>query len=167
MLQESTGEHVPCLERHQVWELPEIFPSITEHRLVAGWCPCCQVWVKPELPADVGRSAFGPRMQAWVAILTGRFRQSRRQVRELLQELCGVNVSLGSVQALCEETSAALAAPYQEVKEAVSQADMASVDETGWKEKGKRHWLWVAVTSMVTLFLVSCSRSQRALKELI
>jgi len=166
-LQESNGEKPPSLERHQVWELPEICPSITEHRLVAGWCPCCQVWVKPELPADVGRSAFGPRLQAWVAILTGRFRQSRRQVRELLQELCGVNVSLGSVQALCEETSEALAAPYQEVKEAVSQADMASVDETGWKEKGKRHWLWVAVTSMVTLFLVSCSRSQRALKELI
>jgi len=167
MLQESTGEKVPSLERHQVWELPEICPSITEHRLVAGWCPFCQVWVKPELPADVGRNTFGPRLQAWVAILTGRFRQSRRQVRELLRELCGVNISLGSVQALCEETSAALAAPYQEVKEVLLQADMAYVDETGWKEKGKRHWLWVAVTSMVTLFLVSCSRGQKALKELI
>jgi transposase len=136
MLQESNGEQLPSLERHQVWELPEICPSITEPRLLAGWCPSCQVWVKPELPAEVGRSAFGPRLQAWVAILTGRFRQSRRQVRELLRELCGVNVSLGSVQALCEETSEALAAPYQEVKEAVVQADMAHVDETGWKEKG-------------------------------
>jgi transposase len=125
ILLESTGEHVPCLERHQVWELPEIRPSITEHRLVAGWCPCCQVWVKPDLPAAVGRSAFGPRLQDWVAILTGRFRQSRRQVRELLWELCGVNVSLESVQTLCEETSEALAAPYQEVNEAVTQADIA------------------------------------------
>ena len=100
MLQESNGEQFPSLERHQVWELPEICPSITEHRLVAGWCPICQVWVKPELPADVGRSAFGPRLQAWVAILTGLFRQSRRQVRELSRKLCGGNVSLGSVQNL-------------------------------------------------------------------
>jgi hypothetical protein len=75
------------MERHQVWELPEIQPIITEHRLVAGWCPHCRVWVKPELPAEVGRSAFGPRLQAWVTILTGRFRQSRRQVVELLREL--------------------------------------------------------------------------------
>jgi transposase len=63
--------------------------------------------------------------------------------------------------------SEALAAPYQEVKEAVTQADMAQVDETGWKEKGKRHWLWVAVTSRATLFLVSCSRGKKALQELI
>ena len=88
-----------------------------------------------------------------MAILTGRFRQSRRQVSELLQELCGVNVSLGSIQSLCEETSEALAAPYREAKEAVAQADMAHVDETGWKEKGKRHWLWVAVTGVATRVL--------------
>jgi hypothetical protein len=34
---------------------------MTERRLVAGWCPHCRVWVKPQLPAGVGRSAFGPR----------------------------------------------------------------------------------------------------------
>jgi transposase len=154
-------------ERHQVWELPEIQPVITEHRLLAGWCCHCQTWVKPELPAEVGRSAFGPRLQAWVAILTGRFRQSRRQVVELLGELCGVSVSLGSIQSLCEETSEALAVPYREAKEAVAQTDMAHLDETGWKEKGKRHWLWVAVTRLTTVFLVSCSRGRQALLELI
>jgi len=155
------------MERHQVWELPEIQPIITEHRLVAGWRPHCRVWVKPELPAEVGRSAFGPRLQAWVAILTGRFRQSRRQVGELLQDLCGVRVSLGSIQSLCEETSEALAVPYREAQAAVVQADMAHADETGWKEKGKRHWLWVAVTGAVTVFLVSGSRGRKALRELI
>ena len=167
LLAESAGRQLPPMERHQVWELPEIQPIITEHRLVAGWCPHCRVWVKPELPAEVGRSAFGPRLQAWVAILTGRYRQSRRQVCELLQELCGVNVSLGSIQSLCEETSEALAVPYREAKEAVAHADMAHLDETGWKEKGKRHWLWVAVTGTVTVFLVSGSRSRKALMELI
>jgi transposase len=155
------------VERHQVWELPEFHPIVTEHRLVASWCPQCQQWVKPDLPAEVGRSAFGPRLQAWVAILTGRFRLSRRLVGELLQELCDVSVSLGSIQTLCEETSEALAAPYQEAKEAVAQADMAHLDETGWKEKGKPFWLWVAVTRVLTVFMVSCTRSQKALKELI
>jgi transposase len=166
-LRKSMGKQLPPRERHQVWELPEIRPHITEHRLLSGWCPVCQVWVKPELPAEIGRRAFGPRLQAWVAILTGHFRQSRRQVSELWRELCGVNVSLGSVQTLCEETSEALAVPYQGIREAVAQADMVQVDETGWKEKGKRHWLWVAVTSMAMLFLVSCYHGQKALQELI
>jgi hypothetical protein len=42
-------------------ELPQIQPIITQRRLVAGWRPHCRVWVKPELPAGVGRNAFGPR----------------------------------------------------------------------------------------------------------
>ena len=166
-LQQATARQAPAVERHQVWELPEIQPVITEHRLSSGWCPHGQTWVKPDLPAEVGRSAFGPRLQAWVAILTGRFRQSRRQVVELLRELCGVSVSLGSIQSLCEETSEALAVPYREAKEAVAQAEMAHLDETGWKEKGKRHWLWVAATGLLTVFLISCSRGRQALKKLI
>jgi transposase len=89
-LQYTAARPAPFMERRQVWELPEIQPVITEHRLQAGWCAHCQTWVKPDLPAEVGRSACGPRLQAWVAILTGHFRQSRRQVVELLQELCGL-----------------------------------------------------------------------------
>jgi transposase len=160
-------EPARVMERHQVWELPEIRPLITEHRLMASWCPHCQAWVKAQLPAEVSRSAFGIRLQAWAAILTGRFRQSRRQVSELLRELCGVNVSLGSIQALCEETSEALAIPCQEAQEAVAQADIAFVDETGWKEQGKRRWLWVAVTRWATVFMISCSRGRNALIELL
>ena len=166
-LQYAAAGPAPAVERHQVWELPEIQPVITEHRLSAGWCPHCQTWVKPDLPAEVGRSAFGPRLQAWVAILTGRFRQSRRQVVELLRELCGVSLSLGSIQSLCEETSEALAVPYQEAKAAVAQAETAHLDETGWQEKGNRRWLWVAVTKLTTVFLVSGSRGRQALRELI
>jgi len=164
---ESLAGRVTPVQRHQVWELPEIQPVVTEHRLVAGWCHHCRLWVKPELPAAVGKSAFGPRLQAWAAILTGRFRLSRRQVSELFGELCGVEVSLGSIQTLCEETSEALAVPYQEVKEAVAPADVAFVDETGWKEQAKRHWLWVAVTRWATVFMISCSRGRKALMELL
>ena len=43
LLAEGEGRQLPPMERHQVWELPEIQPIITEHRLVAGWCPHCRV----------------------------------------------------------------------------------------------------------------------------
>ena len=166
-LVEGDAGQRPAAERHQVWELPEFRPIVTEHRLWASWCPGCQTWVRAAWPVEVGRSVFGPRLQAWVAILTGRYRQSRRQVGDLLQELCGVKVSLGSIQSLCEETSEALAAPYQEAVDTVAQADITYVDETGWREKAKRHWLWVAVSNLVTLFMISGSRGQKALTALL
>lgn len=49
---ESLGNQSPPRERHQVWELPELRPHFAEPRLLSGWCPVCQVWVKPEVPAD-------------------------------------------------------------------------------------------------------------------
>jgi hypothetical protein len=49
---------------------------------------------------------------------------------------------------MCEETSGALAVPYQEAKAAITQAETAHLDETGWKEKGDRWWLWVAVRAL-------------------
>lgn len=102
----------PLPEFAVVWELPEIRPVVTEPRLIPGWCPHCQSWVKPELPAEIGRSASGPRLQAGVAIHPYRSLPPKPpQGVELLQELCGVQVSLGSIQSRCEETSEALETP--------------------------------------------------------
>jgi transposase len=35
-LQHTAARQAPAVERHQVWELPEIQPVITEHRLLAS-----------------------------------------------------------------------------------------------------------------------------------
>jgi transposase len=43
----------------------------------------------------------------------------------------------------------------------------ANVDETGWREGGKRAWLWAAVTACVTVFLIRPSRGRKVLAELI
>lgn len=41
------------------------------------------------------------------------------------------------------------------------------MDETGWKQAGKRRWLWVAVSVASTVFLVATQRSAQALKTLL
>ena len=38
---------------------------------------------------------------------------------------------------------------------------VAHLDETSWRQAGKRAWVWVAVTSWVTVFLVRMSRGAR------
>ena len=57
--------------RHQVWELPEIKPQVTEyqrHRLV---CPCCGETTCAELPAGVPVGQAGPRLVAFVGLADG------------------------------------------------------------------------------------------------
>src|SRR5207302_10163429 len=65
--------------RHQVWELPEIKPLVTEyqrHRL-AG--PCCGETTCAELPLGVPTGQSGPRLVAFAGMLMAHFRQSKRR----------------------------------------------------------------------------------------
>ena len=137
---------------HQVAELPSVRAVITEHHLLQVRCPQCRAHTRAELPAGVGRSHFGPRLSAFSALLSGRFRLSRRETRALLSELLDVPPSLGSVQAKVEETSRALLPAYQEVRTAVRASTAVHVDETGWRLRKQRRWVWGAVTAEATLF---------------
>jgi len=54
--------------------------------------------------------------------------------------------------------SAALQAAHAEAQEAVRDAKVKNVDETGWKLAGKKHWLWLASTTSVACYLIHAGR---------
>jgi len=126
---------------HQVTELPPLRAVVTEHRLHRLACPACGVTTRAALPRDVPAGAFGPRMQATVATLSGRFRLSRREVGELCETVLEAPLSVGSVATLCQATSVALAAPVAEAVATLPDAPVVNADETPGKEGTARHWL--------------------------
>lgn len=151
-------------ERVQVWEIPPITPQVVEHRGYRVRCPHCAVLVPaPGLPDG----AFGPRLTALGSVLHGRFRLSLRETAEVLDDLFGVPIGVGSVPSLCRETSSALDEAYRAVAEQVQQAAHVNVDETGWKQAGARRWLWTAVAAHCTRFLVATRRNAAVLPMLL
>lgn len=153
--------------RHQVFELPEIAVSVTEHRAHALRCSGCGKRSRAPLPAAVARSAFGPRLQAAVALLSVRNRISRRDVSELSSELFGCPISVGSVDALCQRTAGALSVPYGELRAQVKDAAVVCVDETGWRQAGERRTLWGAFSQRHAAFHIAADRHERELPELL
>jgi transposase len=109
----------------------------------------------------------GPRLQAFCALLTGRFRLGRRPTLELLADAFGIPLSLGTLAALEADTAAALRVPYEEVAAAIAQTEHLNADETGWKEAGKRSWLWLAATPSLALFRLHDHRNRAAFEELL
>lgn len=153
--------------RHQVTELPPVRAVVTEHQLHHVQCVACGTTTCAVLPPDVSVGAFGPRLQATVAVLSGRYRLSRREVVGVCTDVLGVPLAVGSVDRLCQATAQALAAPVAALEQAVRQAPAAHADETSWREAGQRCWLWVVVTALATVFTLAPSRGRGVIQGLL
>jgi transposase len=153
---------------HQVVELPPIRAEVKEHRMLCLRCPKCSGLTRAPLPAEVGGKHFGPRLTALAGLLAGHYRMSRRSVVDLLGRVLDVPApSLGSTEACTQETSAALDLPYQEALAEVRASKWAGADETPWKLRGKKMWLWVGVAKRATVFRVTRGRGAKELEGLL
>jgi transposase len=148
--------------RHQVAELPPLSVLLIEHRTHRLRCSCCGEKTTAQLPAGIGGSAFGPRLQAAIVTLTARHRISRRGASELASDLFGIGLSSGAVDAICQRASVALAGPHTTLRDWVLAQDVVHVDETGWRTAGDSRALWAATTQGASLFEIAehCNREQ-------
>jgi len=161
--EERVGEPVA----HQKWELPQVRPLVIEHRRARLACPGCGRARLAELPPGVTPSAFGPRLEAHIATLAGVFRLSRRQVRRVVEEMLGVPISTGAVDAAIMRMSEALADPWEALRRTVREAEAVNADETGWRMAGAGQWLWLGASALAACYRIDPTRSQAAAKELL
>ena len=157
---------------HQVIDIPPITPEVIEYQLFGCLCPKCKRWTWATLPPGVPSRGEGPRLTALIALLSGKYRLAKRQVQEALSDILGVDLSLGTICNLGQEMSEALAVPVEEARQYVRQQRVVHMDETGWKQgqengRKKRAWMWVAATTMVTVFQIATSRGSKIAKEML
>jgi len=84
-----------------------------------------------------------------------------------MADLFGLPMSLGTIPHLEHATVQALATPVVEAQAYVRAQPSAHLDETGWREGHTRAWLWVAVTTWVTVFVVRLSRGAKVAQDLL
>ena len=153
--------------RHQVEELPPIRPLVHEDRLHELVCHNCGKPNRADLPPGVPRGHFGPRLIATVAMLSGKFRLTRRELPRVLADLFGLALSVGTIQKLCERASDAVAAPVEEIAKVVHAEPVVNADETSFPHKAKKHWLWVATSPTATIFRLHRRRGAEGLAVLM
>jgi transposase len=163
----SPGPEDPEPTWHQVAELPPTAAQVTEYQGHYRTCSCCGTLNHAPVPADVKAHSVGPRLAATLAYLAGCHHVSKRGLEEIAAAVFEVPLALGTVSHLERQMSAALATPHAEALEAVRQAAVKHVDETGCKQAGQKRWLWLAATSTVAAFLICVGRGFQALKALL
>ena len=153
--------------RHQVWELPQITPQVTEYQRHRLSCRCCGESTCAELPPGVPSSQAGPRLVALTALLMGCFKQSKRRVALFLEQVLNQPCSPGWVVKLQDQATAALAPPYEELAGQLPTERVLGIDESPTKEARLKSWLWTFVASTYTVFALRTTRAATVLQELL
>lgn len=162
--------------RHQVVELPPIEAKVIEYRLHQLKCGHCGEATRAELPKGVSRLGYGERLSATIGLLSSPpYRQSYRQVCQLMSEVFNIEVSRGAVGRLREELLEAISDPVATAKSYVQCQPVINSDETSFSQgnrdggnpQGRQGWLWVVLSPLVSFFEVTLNRSQQTAKDLI
>jgi hypothetical protein len=155
--------------RHQQYEFPIIRPIVTEYQIHSGLCNQCNKKQQGKLPSGVSFSMLGPRATAMTANLSGTYRISKQNIVNMYRDIFDFNLSVGMVCKAEKTVSHALSAPVNQAKHFIRSANQVGVnsDETGFKEKGKKMWAWIAASCLVAVFIIRGGRSKKIAKALL
>lgn len=152
--------------RHQVFELPVVTPIKEEYRCHTLLCQCGHR-TAASLPSHIAQSNFGPRVHAAIAYLAAAHRGSRRGIAEVMDNFFNIDISTGAICNAAERVSEACVPVVNVIKRYTANALPLNIDETGWKSKGDRRYLWTFVSPYTVLFVIAASRGAKVLKEVL
>jgi len=145
----------PEASRYQQLGLREHSPHLSEWPRHEVECASCGAKTRAAHDTNVlPSSAFGPGLTAVVALVTGAYHLSRRQVQRMLRELYGISISLGALSAMERRASKFLTTAYKEAQQEVEQALVKHTDATSWLRAGTLTSLWTLATPRGTVFVI-------------
>ena len=136
---------------HQVHDLPEVRLVVREHQVEEVSCPACQQVSRGSFPVGVeAPMQYGPQMRALAVYLHEYQLVPLARVSELLADVCGCEVSEGTVLTWVECAAERLAPTVAQIADWVSVSPLQHADETGLRIAGQLQWLHVNSTRFLT-----------------
>jgi transposase len=131
-------------ERRQVHELPALRLVVREHQALHLRCPQCQTVTVGALPAEApSRAQYGPHLRALVVYLVQQQLVPYGRVRELLVDLFGAHLSLGTLVQWVQPAAATWEPVEAALTAALQQVPVRHNDETGVQQAGRVAWAHV------------------------
>ena len=152
--------------RRQVFDLPDVRLSITEHRRETRRCPDCGTHASGEFPSSLrAPTQYGPRLLARAAYLNLYQLLPVARTSEALSDLFGCPVSPATVERAGRFSSGKLVRSEQRLKAAIRDSPVVGADETGLRVAGTNGFVHVARTDGLTHFAYDTRRGRDAMNE--
>ncbi|MBM4087518.1 MAG: IS66 family transposase, partial [Planctomycetes bacterium] len=142
-----------CIERRQVFELPEPKLEVTEHQSEVKTCPCGHVNCAG-FPLDVTAPVqYGPRIKSVAVYLKEYQLLPSARLSEIMRDVFACeSFSEGTLHNFSAACSRALEPVDAVIRDLAVASDVAGFDETGLRALGSLHWLHTVSTRWLTTY---------------
>jgi transposase len=152
--------------RRQVFDLPVVRLTVTEHRRETRRCATCGTEAKGDFPAGLRAPAqYGHALLARAAYLNLYQLFPVARTSEAMQDLFGNAPSPATIQRAGRQFSGTLVRTEQRLKAAIRDSRVVGADETGLRVAGSLGWIHVARTEGLTHFAYDSRRGRDAMVE--
>ena len=162
-------QHCPVavIERRQVFDLPAIQVSVTEHQAEVKVCPCCQSRTRGRFPESVTQAVqYGPRVQGLIGYFSQYQMLPHARLQEVFAQVYGIALSQGTIDNVLGRCHTQLEGFEQAVKEMLTGSAVIHVDETGMRVVSALHWLHVVSTAQAAYYAMDDKRGQEAMERM-
>lgn len=104
---------------------------------------------------------------SFAAMLTGRYRLSRRDAEDLLSQSTGIEISLGALIRCEDIVSRSIEGACTQVADAIRAAKAVNMDDTTWLQQNSRAVLWNANTPECALYRITGKKDAKTAKEIL
>ena len=158
------GVNGSCVEKRQVFDIPQPKIEVTEHRTEEKKCPCCGQINRAAFPDTIkGTVQYGERVQALAAYFSHQHFIPVDRVCQIFEDIFGMRISAGTCSNIDEKLFQNLDTFESSLKTYLLAARVLHFDETGMRCEKKLHWVHVASSQMATLYVIHAKRGQEAM----
>jgi len=153
--------------RRQVFDLVDNMPFIREHRVEWWKCKKCGRLHEASFPEGVNApTQYGPSVKAKTVYFHDRQVVPYHRTAETFDDIFKLKISAGTLVSFIKEGSKLLTPTVDDIKEAIVNAPLINVDESGMQVNGSRHWLHAAVTEKLSYYMCHERRGPIAMEEM-
>jgi len=153
------------LGARQVIDLPEIKPTVTEHRIYGKPCSC-GCYNRGTFPDEAKAPVcYGPNIRALISYFHTVQCIPYERLTEMFGDCFHVEFSQGTIKNILHSMQEASGGMYEQIRSRITQSPVVGADETGAHVQKKLHWIWGFQTDKLTYLYHDPARNKTAIDK--